>query len=383
MQATSLDLRLRELGPKRLLALDGGGIRGLITLGFLSRIEAILRERLRRPDLVLSDYFDLIGGTSTGAIIAALLALGRPVEEIHRLYLSLGREAFRPRKSWFGPLGRLVGAKFDERPLETLLRGRLGERTLDSADLQVGLMIIVKRVDTGSPWVLLNIPGHRFYESNRNLPLWEVVRASTAAPTFFSPKVVTDVGGGEEAVFVDGAVSMHVNPALQLLMVATLEGFTLRWPLGEDRLLLCSVGTGRFRRLVSKEALGHYSNLHWLALLATQMMQDASEMTETLLQWLGRSPTARRIDRQIGDLSGDALTASPALHYLRYEVDLGKEALSGLDLHFDEARIESLRKMSEVRNIADLDRIGAAAAGVHIHPDHFPPVFDRGLPAHP
>jgi len=52
--------------PKRILSLDGGGIRGFLTLQYLEAIEALLRQRTGRADLVLSDYFDLIGGTSTG-----------------------------------------------------------------------------------------------------------------------------------------------------------------------------------------------------------------------------------------------------------------------------------------------------------------------------
>jgi patatin-like phospholipase/acyl hydrolase len=62
--------------PKRILALDGGGIRGVLTLEYLEAIEALLRQRRNDPDLLLSDYFDLIGGTSTGSIIAAGLACG-------------------------------------------------------------------------------------------------------------------------------------------------------------------------------------------------------------------------------------------------------------------------------------------------------------------
>jgi patatin-like phospholipase/acyl hydrolase len=67
-------------GPKRTLAIDGGGVRGVIALTFLAQIEAILRTRTKNPELRLCDYFDLIGGTSTGAIIAVGLALGYPPE---------------------------------------------------------------------------------------------------------------------------------------------------------------------------------------------------------------------------------------------------------------------------------------------------------------
>jgi len=69
--------RVKASGPKRLLALDGGGIRGVLTLEFLERIEQILKARSQKPEeFRLCDYFDLIGGTSTGSIIAAMLAYG-------------------------------------------------------------------------------------------------------------------------------------------------------------------------------------------------------------------------------------------------------------------------------------------------------------------
>jgi uncharacterized protein len=81
--------------PKRMLALDGGGVRGILTLQYLARLEATLRRRHGRPTLVLSDYFDLIGGTSTGAIIAGALALGMPVDKIQALYRKLATLIFR------------------------------------------------------------------------------------------------------------------------------------------------------------------------------------------------------------------------------------------------------------------------------------------------
>src|SRR5580658_1692916 len=73
-QAGSLQTHLFSPGPKRILALDGGGVRGIISLAYLERLETILRDRFG-PDTVLADYFDLIGGASTGAIIATGLAL--------------------------------------------------------------------------------------------------------------------------------------------------------------------------------------------------------------------------------------------------------------------------------------------------------------------
>lgn len=70
----------------RLLAFDGGGIRGLFSLEVARRMEALLREKHGRPDLVLADHFHYMGGTSTGAIIATFLSWGLPVDEVIRLY---------------------------------------------------------------------------------------------------------------------------------------------------------------------------------------------------------------------------------------------------------------------------------------------------------
>src|SRR4051794_12684912 len=105
--------RLVAPGPKRILALDGGGIRGVLTLGFLDRIEEALRQRHGRNDLVLADYFDLVGGTSTGSIIAAGLAIGMSVKELRGLYLAAGGEAFGDHL----PFYQRLRASYDAEPL--------------------------------------------------------------------------------------------------------------------------------------------------------------------------------------------------------------------------------------------------------------------------
>ena len=75
-------LKPKHAGQRRLLALDGGGIRGLVTLGILEKLEADLGAASGvGASFRLSDYFDFIGGTSTGAILAAGLAIGKSVED--------------------------------------------------------------------------------------------------------------------------------------------------------------------------------------------------------------------------------------------------------------------------------------------------------------
>src|ERR1043165_8997547 len=92
---TSRDRHLFGSGPKNVLSLDGGGVRGVISVAFLERIEAVLSAQAGN-DVRLGDHFDLIGGTSTGAIIATGLALGKTTAELKDIYHRLLPPAFCP-----------------------------------------------------------------------------------------------------------------------------------------------------------------------------------------------------------------------------------------------------------------------------------------------
>ncbi|MDQ6947096.1 MAG: patatin-like phospholipase family protein, partial [Actinomycetota bacterium] len=151
-------------GPKRMLSLDGGGIRGVLSLGILASIEAQLRAWGGRPDLVLADYFDYIVGTSTGAIIGAALSLGKSVAEILDRYLSLGRNIFR-----FNWLGFWI-ARHPSAPLTAELNALLGaHRRLGDPELRTLLAVILHNCDTDSPWPLSNCPSARYNRPERRL----------------------------------------------------------------------------------------------------------------------------------------------------------------------------------------------------------------------
>ncbi len=371
-----LNVHLFGPGPKRILALDGGGIRGILTLQLLKRIESLVRGRTGDKLAVLSDYFDLIGGTSTGAIIASALALGWPVERIETLYRELGNSIFT---SSFFRKG-LLRPKFSAEPVRLALAREFGDIRLGGPEVETGLAVVAKRIDTGSPWVLHNNPKGRYFNQrpgskstpNKDYLLRNVVRASTAAPTYFEPEKIR-VADDVEGAFVDGGVSPHNNPALQLLMLATLEGHGLRWPTGADQLLLVSLGTGsKALALESKEVMDMKAAEVGLRGL-TSLMDDASALNELLLQWMSSSATARLIDREIGDLSGDILGGGkPLLTYLRY------------DVKFDDALLKDKLSPEQLASIAEMDRpdnmdklveIGKAAADL-IDDKHFGHVFD-------
>src|SRR5436189_436963 len=96
---TYLD-KLDKGGARKLLACDGGGIRGIISIEVLARIESELRKSSGNPKLVLADYFDYVAGTSTGAIIATLIALGYSIDETRDVYLRSGTEVFHKARLW-------------------------------------------------------------------------------------------------------------------------------------------------------------------------------------------------------------------------------------------------------------------------------------------
>jgi uncharacterized protein len=193
---TARDRHLFGPGRKRILSLDGGGVRGILTIAILERLEQVIEEIEGRP-VRLGDWFDLIGGTSTGSIIATSLALGYRAAEIRTLYERLAPLVFK------GSWRRLTGwrAKFDAQSLRDELDGLIAARRLESEDLVTGLCIVLKRLDTGSSWILMNNPRSAFWDDpadrsyigNRHMLLANVVRASTAAPTFFDPQAISIV----------------------------------------------------------------------------------------------------------------------------------------------------------------------------------------------
>ena len=184
----------------------------------------------------------MIGGTSTGAIIAACLAIGMSVKEIDTLYHKLARSVFK--KSWlrYG----ILDAKFPTKPLQDALESVFKDICLGGDEIQTGLMVVTKRLDTGSPWVIHNHPESYFYDArkgstpNKHYLLRQIVRASTAAPHYFEPERI-QVAEGVSGAFVDGGVSPHNSPALQCFMLATLDGYGWKWPKGADNIVLVSL----------------------------------------------------------------------------------------------------------------------------------------------
>src|SRR5687768_15868963 len=243
-----LEDRYKKRSPRKLLTLDGGGIRGMLTLQVLIRMEELLREHSGQGDnFRLCNFFDYIGGTSTGAIIAAGLARGMSANELSDFYIKTGPAMFD--KSFI--LFRLRHL-YESQPLADALQQTFGkDTTLFPEYLKCLLLVVTRNVTTDSPWPISSNPFARYNLPHRGdcnlcIPLWQLVRASTAAPIYFAPEVLQwdQNDPSKTFVFEDGGLTPYNNPAFLLARMATAKSYNLNWKKGEDNLLVMSAGTG-------------------------------------------------------------------------------------------------------------------------------------------
>jgi predicted acylesterase/phospholipase RssA len=385
--ASDLVQRIDAPGPKRILACDGGGILGLMSVEILASLEAELRSRLGRPGLVLADWFDFVCGTSTGAVIATCIATGMSTDALRDFYVNSGEQMFS-KASLFDRLKY----SYDDEPLAQKLRVELNKALgkpanappalLGDDGLRCLLMMVMRNHSTDSPWPVTNHPRARYNQRarkdcNLNLPLWQLVRASTAAPTFFPPEVITFAPGTPDEyrfLFMDGGVTTYNNPAFLAFQMATTSPYGVNWPTGAERMLIVSVGTGsaaRGRPKVGRDdewLLDHAKNI------PAALMNAASAGWDMACRTLGECRHGPRIDSEYGDmvLAGDPpvanFTGAKQFAYMRYDPEVTQEGLNALGL--DDIRAADVQQMDSTAHIEAIGRVGKAYAARHVLPEH-------------
>jgi hypothetical protein len=363
MKHASRDQHLFAPGPKRILALDGGGIRGMVTVGMLEEVEARLQSAApsdQRDEFRLCDHFDLIVGTSTGSIIATLLALGASVAEVREHYLELGPKVFaRPRF-----LGQFLWSKFDHLAFERLLEDKLGERRLDSVDLRTGLLITCKRVDTGSAWILANNPRAMYWEFDRDRLLRDLVRASTAAPSYFAPTEI-HVGNGEVGLFLDGAMGGMNNPSVAAFLYATAAEYGLNWPTGEAELSMLSLGTGFLKPVFSRERFRGEAAAGQALFTLKGLMYESQTSAVAVMQAFSNPVLPFEVNSEIKGFEKTLIGGRPLLRFQRFDPPLDRNALAQhLDLKLTKSQVREIASMDNGSpgNVARLLAIGRAMA---------------------
>lgn len=166
----------------RILSIDGGGIKGAFPAAFLSTIQ----EKLSLP---ITDYFDLIAGTSTGGIIAIGLGLGIYPRELVKFYKSFGRTIFPSSQSWLARTRHYFINKYSADPLKQALTSVFGGKALGESRKR--LVIPCFSAFTGKARIY-KTPHHPRFESDWEKTAVEIAMSTSAAPTYFPPYVTRD-----------------------------------------------------------------------------------------------------------------------------------------------------------------------------------------------
>jgi hypothetical protein len=266
-------------------------------------------------------------------------------------------------------------SKYDAKPLTAILQKVFSEdgkgeipALLSSKRLKTLLLVVVRNQTTGSAWPMTNNP-HAMYndtslaDCNLNVPLWKIVRASTAAPVYFDPEEI--VLGGRKYVFVDGALTPYNNPAAIAAMTATLPSYRIQWETGPDKIRLISVGTIR----VTSAAFGLQASKMWLGYhlprIPAALIQGIALEQDFICRCLGQCLFGEDIDSEIGNLVEMPHPERKWFSYVRYNRSyLGKEAQEIL------ANESQLAKLDAVDAMPLLRKVGRAYALENVKLDH-------------
>lgn len=284
------------------VAIDGGGIRGVM----VARALAILEEHLGEP---VYDTFRLAAGTSTGSIISAGIGAGLTAAQMHELYTELGSTIFR--KTWRAWLWPLTRYRYPHEPLRSALGEYIGDMVLGdfwSADPPTDVVItafdlVENRTRFIKPWK----------EEYSNWPVTQAVLASSSVPTYF-PVV--------EGRYVDGGVGSYANPCY---LAAYEARFCLKWDAAETTLI--SLGTGRCPHLLEPGEASRFWAWDWIGPALGAFMQSANDQQVHLVETFFEELDFRRFQVDMQDcIDMDDVSQIPEL--TAYGDELGRKILN-------------------------------------------------------
>jgi len=263
---------------RRILSIDGGGVRGIVPAVLLASLEA----QTGRP---ARETFDFLAGTSSGAVLAAGLAAGVPAARMARLYAERGPEIFR-RVPVLSGLRRLVrGEMYDTATLHRVVREELGTAAdWRLNDAPVDVLVTAKRLSDGMPWYFVRDSPANSCRAGA-VPLADAVAASAAAPTYFRPWTIGGIGE-----LIDGGAGVAGNPVYQ----ACVEAFVYTDAYAPADTQVVSLGTGRVLQRARPSWLWP-----WLGWLLSELLRSPAEQQTELVQRHYPAAAHHRIDVEL------------------------------------------------------------------------------------
>jgi hypothetical protein len=305
----------------KILSLDGGGIRGVVTARILQEVE---RQIQKHQGKSLHEYFDLIAGTSTGSILTAGIAAQKQSVELIQLYREQGRQIFPiHRKERYKKMPRFIQPlleafsppKYAHQGLIDALTGVLGYKRIQDIEKPIILILAYDTLYRNTTFFTNCHPdvGARWYDE---CYLWQICTASAAAPTFFPPYKLEPVNkekfGHWVFPHIDGGVSAN-NPALAALSLVmglsqssiaqtikqqyNLDGVTL------DDIAILSIGTGQTGEPYLYEQVKDWRSIHWAQHLIDIFMEPTSEISSTICRQIMGGYNSQRYLRLQFDLN--------------------------------------------------------------------------------
>lgn len=302
----------------RVLTIDGGGIRGIIPAQILIHVENILKEISRDKHAKISDYFDLIAGTSTGGILTALLLSPDPdygAADMVNLYVKHGRDIFTrsaitktiDRNALFHPL-------YQHDALEAIIDQHIG--TLKISELLRPCLIPTYNIETGTATFIssLNI----FQNPKHDRFVKDVLRQTTAAPTYFSPTKKN------QDAFIDGGMFAN-NPALCAYVEATKFPSE---PRAQDIMIL-SLGTGSINRHYPYHLARRWGRLNWirpaLEIYSSAASQTVNHQLEVIYMNKNREENYLRIEPNLNHFPVSYAMDDAAEDNIKALIEIGKK----------------------------------------------------------
>jgi hypothetical protein len=285
---------------RRILTIDGGGIKGVFPAAFLAAIE----DEIGRP---IGKYFDLIAGTSTGGIIALGLGLGLTANELLRLYRETGGRIFPRRRGITSRISSVARAKYSDAPLRDVLTSAFGSRRLGEATQR----LVIPSLDLAAERVhVYRTSHHPDFVRDYKLKVVEVALATVAAPTYFPVHV-----SSEGLPYLDGSLWAR-NP----MALAIIEAIgVLEWPRREIKVL--SIGCTSAHLDAGWKKRISLGAAYWGARIADVFMKAQSSSAIATSHALIGSESVFRISP---DTSGFRFTLDGVQHIPRLEA-LGRE----------------------------------------------------------